>query len=59
MRIINSSSTTRIRMAGVSDCGCMADVILDPPMDTSVECADQGSRKADQALAAAFLRCRG
>src|SRR4051812_43095038 len=37
IRIISSSSTTRIRLAEVADCNCVADVILYPPMDTPVE----------------------
>src|SRR6476619_7657616 len=40
IRIISSSSTTRIRLAGVADCNCVADVILYPPMDTPVESTD-------------------
>src|SRR3954452_5519558 len=36
IRIISSSSTTRIRLAGGADCNGVADVILYPPMDTPV-----------------------
>src|SRR5512139_1321772 len=49
MRIINSSSTTRIRLAGPVDCGCVADVILQPPMDTSVEPKDHVKQPAREA----------
>src|SRR3954447_6733310 len=36
IRIISSSSTTRIRLAGGADCNGVADVILYPPMDAPV-----------------------